>query len=94
VAIDDRQGNAKACFTHSTFSSMLLPRDTLRKQALEYVPSLTPYGAAARFVLGCCDGGTPLRQIEEETALQFPALFKSNAEAAAFVADIIKQYSA
>jgi protein arginine N-methyltransferase 1 len=93
VAIKDRRGGEKARFAHSPFSSMLLSRDTLRKQALDFAPSVTPRGAAVRFVLGCCDGGRPLREIEEATAREFPDLFKSGGEAAAFVADIVGRYT-
>jgi hypothetical protein len=93
VEIKDRQGSQKAHFAHSTFSSMLLPRDRLRKQALDFAPSVTPRGAAMRFVLGCCDGGRPLREIEEATARQFSDLFKSDGEAAAFVADVVGRYT-
>jgi protein arginine N-methyltransferase 1 len=93
VTLRDRRGSEKARFAHSTFASMLLPRDRLRKQALDFRPSLSPRGAAMRFVLECCDGGRPLREIEEAAARQFPALFRREGEAAAFVADVVGRYT-
>jgi protein arginine N-methyltransferase 1 len=93
VAIRDRQGGEKARFAHSTFASMLLPRERLRKQALDFAPGLSPRGAAMRFVLECCDGARTLREIEEAAAHEFPELFRRDGEAAAFVADVVGRYS-
>jgi hypothetical protein len=83
----------KTTFQHSTFKGMLLCQDDLRRTQPTFVPKLTPWGDARLSVLTLCDGKRPLSEIEQEVFRRHPKLFKSAAEAATFVAEVVTRYS-
>jgi SAM-dependent methyltransferase len=83
----------KAAFRHSTFKGMLLCEEDLRRTRPAFVPKLTPWGDARLSVLTLCDGERPLSEIEQEVFRRHPKLFKSAAEAATFVAEVVTRYS-
>jgi PRMT5 arginine-N-methyltransferase/ribosomal protein L11 methyltransferase PrmA len=83
----------KATFQHSTFKGMLLCQDDLRRTQPKFVPKLTPWGDARLSVLTLCDGQRPLAEIEKEVYRCHPKLFRSPAEAATFVAEVVTRYS-
>ncbi|MEW6544780.1 MAG: 50S ribosomal protein L11 methyltransferase [Nitrospirota bacterium] len=89
-AVQDRP---KATFTHSTFQGMLLCKEDLQRTRPEFVPILTPWGEARRSILELCDGKTPLAEIEKEVHRRHQALFRSPAEAAQFVAEVVTRYA-
>jgi protein arginine N-methyltransferase 1 len=80
-------------FSHSTLKGMLLSGTELRMTDPAYRPSLTDRGVARRSVLELCDGARPLSQIEAEVFARHPALFRSAAEAAVFVAEVVTRYT-
>jgi type I protein arginine methyltransferase len=82
----------KAAFTHSTFQGVPLSRESLHKQAPSYTPPLSPLGQAARLTLHLCDGKTPLSEIEREVFRLHSALFRTQQDAAAFVAKVLREF--
>jgi protein arginine N-methyltransferase 1 len=82
----------KAAFTHSTLQGVPLSRESLHRQAPDYTPSPTPFGHAARLVLDLCDGETPLGEIEREVFRLHSAFFRTQQDAAAFVAKVFREF--
>ncbi len=80
-------------FTHSTFNGLPLSRESLHRQAPGYTPPLTPLGQAGRVILNLCDSKTSLGEIEQEVFRQYSTLFRTQQEAAGFVAKVITQYA-
>jgi hypothetical protein len=83
----------KAAFKHSTFKGMLLCEEDLQRTRPAFVPKLTPWGDARLSVLTLCDGKRPLSEIEQEVFRRHRDLFRSPAEAATFVAEVVTRYS-
>lgn len=83
----------KARFSHSTFQGMLLSKESMEKTRPGFMPKLTPRGLARRSILELCDGHRPLRNIEQEIYRRHPDLFRSPAEAAVFVAEVVTRYT-
>jgi hypothetical protein len=83
----------KAAFSHSTFQGMLLSKEDLQKTRPDFVPKLNARGEARRSVLELCDGRKPLEEVEREVCRRHPKLFRSSAEAAKFVAEVITSYT-
>lgn len=79
--------------SHSTLRGMLMTLDDLRRLAPESVPHLSPRGLARLTVLRLCDGCRALAAIERETYERHRALFRSPADAAVFVAEVVSRYS-
>jgi protein arginine N-methyltransferase 1 len=84
----------KARFTHSTLRGMLLAREDLERTQPGFVPTLSPWGEARLSILSLCDGQRSVSDIEREVYRRHPGLFRSAAEAAGFVAEVITRYSA
>ena len=80
-------------FSHSTLKGMLLSGSELRMTDPAYRPSLTDRGIARRSVLELCDGARPLAQIEAEVLARHPALFRTPADAAVFVGEVVTRYT-
>jgi protein arginine N-methyltransferase 1 len=88
-----RPGAATAVrMRHSTLGGMLLTREDLRSHDPSSRPRLTPRGEARRTLLGLCDGGHPLAEIEHEVFRRHPALFSTHGDAQAFVAEVVARY--
>ena len=83
----------KVRFSHSTFRGMLLCKESLQRTKPEFVPTLTPWGEARRSILELCDGKTPLAEIEKEVHRRHQTLFRSPAETAQFVAEVVAGYT-
>jgi len=83
----------KATFQQSTFKGMMLCQDDVRRSKPTFVPTLTSWGEARLSVLTLCDGQRELAEIERELYHRHRSLFRSPAEAAMFVADVVTRYS-
>jgi len=77
----------------STFRGMLVCREDLERTRPDYTPRLNPRGEARRTVVNLCDGARRLAEIEREVFERHRALFRSPADAAAFVAEVVVAYS-
>lgn len=83
----------KAQFTHSTLQGMLISREDLQRTRPDFVPTLSPSGHARLSVLSLCDGKRSLSEVEQEVFRRHPKLFRSPADAASFVAEVVTRYS-
>ena len=83
----------RALFRQSTFKGMLLGEEDLRYTRSTFVPRLTGWGEARLSVLNLCDGRRALPEIETEVYRRHPRLFRSSAEAASFVAEVVARDS-
>lgn len=92
VTIHPRAGEPLV-FRHSTLNGMLIDAGDLRKTHPAYRPVLTERGAARRSVLELCDGTRTLAEIEADVFVRHRPLFSSNAEAAAFVGEVVTRYT-
>lgn len=80
-------------FAHSTLKGMLLTGADVRMTDPAYRPALTDRGVARRSVLELCDGARSLAQIEADVFARHPDLFRSPAEAAVFVGEVVTRYT-
>ncbi len=80
-------------FDHSTAHGLLLSSEDLLKTRPSFVPELTVWGRARQAVLELCDGRQPLDAIEAALAARFPDLFRTRADAAAFVSEVVSPYT-
>lgn len=85
---------SKGRFTHSTWQGRLTTQEELRQTRPDFVPQLSPRGAARLTVLNLCNGRRTLDEIEQEVYRCHPQLFRSPAEAAVFVAEVVTRYAA
>jgi protein arginine N-methyltransferase 1 len=79
--------------THSTFQGMLLCKEDLHKTLPQFVPHLSTWGEARLSILTLCDGRRALAEIEQEVYRRHADLFRSNSEAARFVAEVVTRYT-
>lgn len=87
-----RAGSVLAQARHSTFSGMLMPRETLARTNPEWYPRLTPWADARATVLTLCDGHHTLAEIEAETARRHAELFAGAESAQRFVSEVVTRY--
>jgi hypothetical protein len=93
VEITSSSGLSKGKFCNSTWEGMLFSKEQLVKGNPKYVPHLTKWGKARESVLLLCDGTRTLREIESEMYKIHSDLFRTPAEAAKFVAEVVLVYS-
>jgi protein arginine N-methyltransferase 1 len=93
VKVTDVEQRVKGQYTHTTWKGMLTAREDLQRTRPDFVPQLTPRGQARMTVLRLCDGHLQLAQIEQEVYRQHLQLFRSPAEAALFVAEVVTRYT-
>jgi hypothetical protein len=92
VDVSAPDGARKARFRHSTWRGMLLCHEDLAKTRSDATPRLSPWGEARRSVMELCDGRT-VADIEKEMQFRHPRLFRSPAEVATFVGEVLIPYS-
>ena len=83
----------EAAQKQSTWNGMFLSKEDIQRTLPGFVPHLTLRGYARLSVLSLCDGERPLSEIEQEVLRRHPRLFKSAAEAATFVAEVVTSYT-
>ena len=93
VEVRGAAGGVRGRAAYSSFAGAPLSAATLRKQAPDYVPALTPHGGAVRFVLESADGRRPTAEIERDVQRRFLELFPSPDDAAVFVARALARYA-
>jgi hypothetical protein len=79
---------------HSTLEGMLLTREEVRAHDPASRPRLTPRGLARQTLLSLCDGRHSLAEIEREVRRRHGDLFETDAQAQAFVAEVVTRYGA
>jgi type I protein arginine methyltransferase len=88
-----RDGAVMHTTSSSTFEGMLVSQSDVDHTRPSSTPILTGAGEARRTVLDVCDGVRTLSEIETTVFEAHPALFRSHAEAAAFVAEVLARYA-
>ncbi len=83
----------RARFTHSTWRGMLVDRDLVERTNPMHVPHLTARGRARLSVLELADGRRTVAEIEREVRRRHADLFRTDGEAATFVAEVLTRYS-
>lgn len=78
-------------FDHSTLRSEVFPAGGLHKQARDYRPALTPWGAMEHALLGRFDGTCPAADLEDWLNERFGQTLPSRREAAAFLKAMIER---
>ena len=89
VKVTDGQETVKGQYQHSTWKGMLIAKEDLQRTRPDFVPQLTPRGQARMTVLRLCDGRHRLARIEQEVYRQHRHMFRSPAEAALFVTEVV-----
>lgn len=89
VTVLDSTGRPKASYRHSTFSGMLVSKEDMQRTRPGFAPTLTARGRARLTVLSLCDGRRPLADVEDTVWSDYPRLFGSRGQAAAFVAEVV-----
>ena len=77
----------------STLGGMLISPDDVRRTRLSAIPTLTESGSARRTVLELCDGVRSLGDIERAVFERHAGLFRTQADAAMFVAEVLVRYA-
>lgn len=81
----------KAQFKQSTFNSMPLSMDALRKTAPDYAPALN---AVDRAFAALADGNATLRDIAEQLRQRFPQRFATHKDALTYAGEMAQKFSA
>lgn len=80
-------------FSHSTWKSMLISKETLHQTKPDFIPSLSSRGEIRQAILGLCDGIRTVAEVEQTISLRYAEKFNSEAELLAFVGTVIGQNS-
>ena len=85
--------SAKIEQKHSTLFAGPLTADSLSKISVDYRPSVSKDGEAARFVLSRIDGHHSVRNLSNLLSQQYPLLFGEPEKALSFVQRLVKRYT-
>ena len=80
-------------FSQSTLHGARFAPDTLRRRALDFMPKLSPVGAAESWVLQHMDGTKSLQQLAHAVAAEFPGLLRSPEEALELVSRLSGKFA-
>jgi ribosomal protein L11 methyltransferase PrmA len=86
-------GGRERLFSQSTLHSARFAPDALRRSALDFMPTLSPVGAAESWVLQHMDGTKSLQQLAHAVAAQFPELLRSPEEALELVSRLSGKFA-
>jgi protein arginine N-methyltransferase 1 len=93
TSIRQAGGEAREQFRQSSFNSMFVSSEPLRRRAPTYRPRLNDKGEVERVILQLMDGGLGLREIAREVARQFPEVFSNDDAALGTVANLSEEFS-
>ena len=80
-------------FVQSTFYGQVYSKERLRRQAHDFVPSLSAEGEADRWILSSIDGRHSYEEIASSAAEKFPSQFPSEADALQHVIALAERYA-
>jgi protein arginine N-methyltransferase 1 len=84
---------SKGVFTNSTWNAKLVWKEDVQRARPDFTPRLLPKAEVLLSVLKLFDAGKTLSEIEQEIYANHKQIFPRPGEAAAFVGDIVRQYS-
>lgn len=79
-------------FEHTSFRTLILTPDDLRKTRPDFTPTLTAWGSAELDALKLCEARRPLEEIQSELSRRFPDLFPTPRQTAEFVGRIMRDH--
>ena len=89
----ERQGKAVARFDQTTFRSLPLHLDRLRKHSEDYVPRINEGGRIQLFVLARLAESSPVGEIADALLREFPSAFVTRRAALSFAGDLAERYA-
>jgi protein arginine N-methyltransferase 1 len=89
VVVAGANGSERARVRRSTFQGMLIAPEDLTSKSPSARPVLSPRGEARRAALDLCDGSHTVREIESALRRAYPEMLPSDADAAAFLAEVL-----
>src|SRR5262249_18311308 len=93
VEVSSPGGERQPRQAQSTLRGLLVSREDLARSRPDFVPQLSERGRARVTGLQLCDGRRSLGEIEARVFERHGTLFQSQAEASAFVAEIVASYT-
>ena len=91
IEAGDRPGHVKATFDQSTFHSVPLSLDRLRRESPEHAPARSDAVRLDHFILSAVDGQVSLGEIARRVAEAFPGRFGNEQEALDHVRCIVNR---
>jgi protein arginine N-methyltransferase 1 len=92
VEVRNQQDECCQRFLQSSWNGNLLSHEDLRRLRPDWSPQLTARGRARRSVLEFCDGTNHLADIERKVFERHHDLFRDEAAAAGFVAQVVSRH--
>lgn len=89
VVVTAADGSERARVRRSTFQGMLIAPEDVLSRAPSARPTLSTRGDARRVALNLCDGSRTVEQIEGELRRAYPEMLPSDAEASAFLSEVL-----
>jgi hypothetical protein len=89
VAVTSSDGNEKMRVRRSTFQGMLIAPEDLSSKLPDARPTLSTRGEAKRTALALCDGSRTVRDIEAALRRAYPEMLATDADASAFLAEVL-----
>ena len=86
-------GGTEQCFRQSTFLGANFTPQALRRQAADFVPTLTDEGRADLFLMQAMDGKASLQQMAKDASQLFPKVFPKWEAALRRAAELARQFS-
>jgi hypothetical protein len=89
VVVTGADGTERARLRRSTFQGMLIAPEDLTSKSPLARPTLSTRGEARRTALDLCDGARTVQEIEAALRRAYPEMLPSDAEASAFLAEVL-----
>lgn len=89
VVVSDADGRERARVRRSTFQGMLIAPEDVSSKSPSARPRLSARGAARRTALDLCDGSRTVQEIESALRHAYPEILSSDAQASAFLAEVL-----
>ena len=87
------ENGTEQCFRQSTFQGANFASQALRKQAADFVPTLSDEGRADLFLMEAMNGKTSLQQMAMDASQLFPKIFPKWEAALSRATQLAKQFS-
>ena len=89
VVVSAADGSERARVRRSTFQGMLIAPEDLASKSPVARPKLSTRGEARRTALDLCDGSRTVREIEHALRDAYPEMLPTDADASAFLAEVL-----
>ncbi len=93
TAFPAENGKPRREFRQSTFQSVTLSPETMRRRSAEFLPQLSERGHAQEWILTAMDGKTCLEEIARSATKRFPKAFRDWEEAFRVASDLSSRFA-